>query len=163
VAVPRQGFKTNEFVVYPAHGVGQIVLRSRSRKSPAQARTFRHRLRKGQDDVAGAGRQGASVGMRKLSDPDLVKRALKLSRAAPASSAPCGRAARRNTKRRSIRATSSQSPKWCAISTAPNRSPSSPIPSVSSMKRRSIAWPREIAAVQHVTETEAVKEIDEAA
>ncbi len=21
----RQGFKTNEFIVYPAHGVGQIV------------------------------------------------------------------------------------------------------------------------------------------
>ena len=22
----RQGFKTNEFIVYPAHGVGQIVV-----------------------------------------------------------------------------------------------------------------------------------------
>ena len=24
-ATQRQGFKTNEFIVYPAHGVGQIV------------------------------------------------------------------------------------------------------------------------------------------
>ena len=30
----RQGFKTNEFIVYPAHGVGQIVA-SKSRRLPA--------------------------------------------------------------------------------------------------------------------------------
>jgi CarD family transcriptional regulator len=33
VLTQRQGFKTNEFVVYPAHGVGQILARSKM-KSP---------------------------------------------------------------------------------------------------------------------------------
>ena len=46
-----------------------------------------------------------SVGMRKLAEEDWSRRRSTPSPAAPASSAPCGRAAPRNTKPRSIRAT----------------------------------------------------------
>ena len=52
----RQGFKTSEFIVYPAHGVGRSS-RSRSRKLRAPARAVRHQLRQGQDDAAGSHRQ----------------------------------------------------------------------------------------------------------
>ena len=80
----------------------------------------------------------------------------------PASSAPCGRAVPRNTKPRSIPATSSPSPRSCATCI---RSESQPEQSYSERQLYEAALDRlsrEIAAVQHVTETEAVKEIEAA-
>jgi RNA polymerase-interacting CarD/CdnL/TRCF family regulator len=44
----------------------------------------------------------ASVGMRKLGDPAVVKKAMETVAAARGSSAPCGAAVPRNTKPRSI-------------------------------------------------------------
>ena len=48
----RQGFKTSEFIVYPAHGVGQIVAIEEQEIAGRQARAVRHQLPEGQDDAA---------------------------------------------------------------------------------------------------------------
>ena len=53
-----------------------------------------------------------------------------------------------------------RSPKWSAISIGRNRSPSSPTANVSSTRPRLIACRARSRSVQHVTETEAVKEIE---
>ena len=53
----RQGFKTNEFIVYPAHGVGQILAIEEQEIAGRQARAVRHQLHQGQDDAAGSDRQ----------------------------------------------------------------------------------------------------------
>ena len=134
----RQGFKTNEFIVYPAHGVGQILAIEEQEIAGRQARAVRHQLRQGQDDAAGSDRQDrvgrhAQAGRSRRWSSARSRR----SRAARASSAPCGRAGRRNTKPRSIPATSSPSPRWCATCTGRTPSRSSPIPSGSFTKPRS--------------------------
>ena len=106
VVTQRQGFKANEFVVYPAHGVGMITYINGAGSRGPQARTLRHFFRAGQADAARPDRQDdKSVGMRKLAEEDGGQEERWTRRpAAPASSAPCGRAARRNTKPRSTRA-----------------------------------------------------------
>ena len=53
----RQGFKTNEFIVYPAHGVGQIIAIEEQEIAGREARAVRHQLHQGQDDVARSDRQ----------------------------------------------------------------------------------------------------------
>ena len=101
----RHGYKMGEFVVYPAHGVGQILAIEEQEVAGLKLEAVRDLLREGQDDAARSDRQGHDRGMRKLAENTLVTKALTRSRAAPASSAPCGRAAPRNTKPRSIPAT----------------------------------------------------------
>ena len=54
----RQGFKTQEFIVYPAHGVGQIVCDRGAGGRRRAARAVRHQFRQGQDDAAGADLEG---------------------------------------------------------------------------------------------------------
>ena len=54
--------------------------RSRDRRAGdcgLQARVVRHHLRQGQDDAAGSDREDCAVGMRKLAEPAMVKRALE--------------------------------------------------------------------------------------
>ncbi len=72
----RQGFKIGEFVVYPAHGVGQIVSIDEQEIAGTELEFLvinfakdKMRLRVPTDKIA-------SVGMRKLADGLLVKRAL---------------------------------------------------------------------------------------
>ena len=101
-----------------------------------------------------------SVGMRKLAEGPLVKRALDTLKGRRASSARCGHAGRRNTKPRSIPATLSPSPRWCATCI---RSETQPEQSYSERQLYEAALDRlsrEIAAVQRITETEAIKEIE---
>src|SRR6185312_10603641 len=43
----RQGFKTNEFIVYPAHGVGQIVCDRGARSRGGEAGAVRHQFHQG--------------------------------------------------------------------------------------------------------------------
>jgi CarD family transcriptional regulator len=75
-AAPRHGFKTHEFVVYPAHGVGQIVAIEEQEVAGFRLELFVITFVKDKMMLRVPVGKAASVGMRKLSDPDLVKRAL---------------------------------------------------------------------------------------
>ena len=73
----RQGFKTNEFVVYPAHGVGQILAIEEQEIAGAKLELFVINFIKDKMTLRVPTAKVANVGMRKLSDPLLVKRALE--------------------------------------------------------------------------------------
>jgi CarD family transcriptional regulator len=75
-AAPRHGFKANEFVVYPAHGVGQIVAIEEQEVAGFRLELFVITFVKDKMMLRVPVGKAASVGMRKLSDPDLVKKAL---------------------------------------------------------------------------------------
>ena len=75
-AAPRHGFKANEFVVYPAHGVGQIVAIEEQEVAGFRLELFVITFVKDKMMLRVPVGKAPSVGMRKLSDPDLVKRAL---------------------------------------------------------------------------------------
>ena len=53
----RQGFKTGEFIVYPAHGVGQIVAIEEQEVAGSTLELFVNQLCQGQDDLAGSDRE----------------------------------------------------------------------------------------------------------
>ncbi len=137
VLTQRQGFKTNEFVVYPAHGVGQILAIEEQEIAGAKLELFVINFMKDKMTLRVPTAKVANVGMRKLSDPALVKRALETLKGRARVKRTMCPAGRRNMKRRSIREISSRSPKWCVISIARNRSPNSPTANVSSMKQPS--------------------------
>ena len=159
----RQGFKTNEFIVYPAHGVGQIIAIEEQEVAGAKLELFvinfvKDKMTLRVPTAKIVSRRHAQARRRRRSSSARSRR----SRAAPASSAPCGRAGRRNTKPRSIPATSSPLPRLCATC---YRSETQPEQSYSERQLYEAALDRlsrEIAAVQRVTETEAVKEIEAA-
>jgi CarD family transcriptional regulator len=75
-AAPRHGFKANEYVVYPAHGVGQIVAVEEQEVAGFRLELFVITFVKDKMMLRVPVGKASSVGMRKLSDPDLVKRAL---------------------------------------------------------------------------------------
>ena len=77
VLTQRQGFKTNEFVVYPAHGVGQILAIEEQEIAGAKLELFVINFIKDKMTLRVPTAKIANVGMRKLSEPDLVKRALE--------------------------------------------------------------------------------------
>src|SRR5262245_6623005 len=76
-ATQRQGFKTNEFVVYPAHGVGQILAIEEREIAGAKLELFVINFIKDKMTLRVPTAKVANVGMRKLSDPALVKKALE--------------------------------------------------------------------------------------
>src|SRR6202044_1536630 len=73
----RQGFKTSEFVVYPAHGVGQILAIEEQEIAGAKLELFVINFMKDKMTLRVPTAKVANVGMRKLSEPALVKRALE--------------------------------------------------------------------------------------
>src|SRR5581483_4600313 len=73
----RQGFKTNEFVVYPAHGVGQILAIEEQEIAGARLELFVINFIKDKMTLRVPTAKVANVGMRKLSEPVLVKKALE--------------------------------------------------------------------------------------
>ena len=73
----RQGFKTNEFIVYPAHGVGQIVAIEEQEVAGARLELFVINFVKDKMTLRVPTAKIAAVGMRKLSEGGLVKRALE--------------------------------------------------------------------------------------
>ena len=159
----RQGFKTNEFIVYPAHGVGQIIAIEEQEVAGAKLELFVINFIKDKMTLRVPTAKIVSVGMRKLAEAPLVKRALETLK---------GRAAHQAhhvvAPGAGIR---SQDQFWryrrhcrgCARPVTGRRpSPSNLTRSGSSMKPLSIGLSREIAAVQRVTETEAIKEIEAA-
>jgi CarD family transcriptional regulator len=72
----RHGFKTGEFIVYPAHGVGQIVSIDEQEVAGFKLELFVIHFIKDKMTLRVPTSKVASVGMRKLADSDLMKKAL---------------------------------------------------------------------------------------
>ena len=73
----RQGFKTHEFIVYPAHGVGQIVSIEEQEVAGARLELFVINFVKDKMTLRVPTSKVASVGMRKLAETPMVKKALE--------------------------------------------------------------------------------------
>jgi CarD family transcriptional regulator len=160
VLTQRQGFKTSEFVVYPAHGVGQILAIEEQEIAGARLELFVINFMKDKMTLRVPTAKVANVGMRKLSEPALVKRALETLK---------GRARVKRTmwsRRAQEYEAKINSGDIVAIAEVVRdlyRSESQPEQSYSERQLYEAALDRlsrEIAVVQHVTETEAVKEIE---
>ena len=160
VLTQRQGFKTNEFVVYPAHGVGQILAIEEQEIAGSKLELFVINFIKDKMTLRVPTAKVANVGMRKLSEPALVKRALETLK---------GRARVKRTmwsRRAQEYEAKINSGDIVAIAEVVRdlyRSESQPEQSYSERQLYEAALDRlsrEIAVVQHSTETEAVKEIE---
>ena len=75
--VQRQGFKTGEFIVYPSHGVGQIVDFEEQEVAGFSLELFIINFAKDKLTLKVPIPKIESVGMRKLAEPDLVEKSLK--------------------------------------------------------------------------------------
>ncbi|MGY0570962.1 CarD family transcriptional regulator [Bradyrhizobium sp. RDM12] len=160
VVTQRQGFKANEFVVYPAHGVGQILAIEEQEIAGAKLELFVINFIKDKMTLRVPTAKVANVGMRKLSEPVLVKKALETLK---------GRARVKRTmwsRRAQEYEAKINSGDIVAIAEVVRdlyRSESQPEQSYSERQLYEAALDRlsrEIAVVQHSTETEAVKEIE---
>jgi CarD family transcriptional regulator len=157
----KLGFKVNEFVVYPAHGVGQILSIEEQEIAGLKLELFVINFIKDKMTLRVPTSKIANVGMRKLSDPALVKKALETLK---------GRARIKRTmwsRRAQEYEAKINSGDIVAIAEVVRdlyRSESQPEQSYSERQLYEAALDRlsrEIAAVQHMTETEAVKEIEQ--
>lgn len=72
----RQGFKAGEFIVYPAHGVGEIVAIEEEEVAGFKLELFVISFAKDKMKLKVPLPKVAAVGMRKLSEPEAVQRAL---------------------------------------------------------------------------------------
>jgi CarD family transcriptional regulator len=72
---PRLGFKPHEFIVYPAHGVGQIVVIEEQVVAGFKLELFVISFIKDKMILKVPTSKAAAVGMRKLADADVVKKA----------------------------------------------------------------------------------------
>ena len=75
--VQRQGFKTGEFIVYPSHGVGQIVDFEEQEVAGFSLELFIIMFAKDKLTLKVPIPKIESVGMRKLAEPALVDKSLK--------------------------------------------------------------------------------------
>jgi CarD family transcriptional regulator len=73
---PKNGFKALDFVVYPAHGVGQIVAVEEETVAGFKLELFVISFVKDKMKLKVPLPKATSVGLRKLSDPDVLKRGL---------------------------------------------------------------------------------------
>jgi len=72
----RHGFRTNEYVVYPAHGVGRIVSIEEQEIAGAKLELFVINFEKDKMTLRVPTSKLESVGMRKLSEDKVLKKAL---------------------------------------------------------------------------------------
>jgi CarD family transcriptional regulator len=158
----RQGFKISEFIVYPAHGVGQIVSIEEQEVAGARLELFVINFVKDKMTLLVPTSKVASVGMRKLAETPVIKRALETLK---------GRARVKRTmwsRRAQEYEAKINSGDIVAIAEVVRdlyRSETQPEQSYSERQLYEAALDRlsrEIAAVQRITETEAVKEIEAA-
>ena len=158
----RQGFRTSEFIVYPAHGVGQILAIEEQEVAGAKLELFVINFVKDKMTLRVPTAKIAAVGMRKLSEPAMVKKALETLK---------GRARVKRTmwsRRAQEYEAKINSGDIVAIAEVVRdlyRSEQQPEQSYSERQLYEAALDRlsrEISAVQHITETEAVKEIEAA-
>jgi CarD family transcriptional regulator len=156
----RLGFKTNEFIVYPAHGVGQIVSIEEQEIAGAKLELFVINFIKDKMTLRVPTAKIVSVGMRKLAEAPLVKRALETLK---------GRARVKRTmwsRRAQEYEAKINSGDIVAIAEVVRdlyRSDAQPEQSYSERQLYEAALERlsrELSVVQKVTETEAVKEIE---
>src|SRR5690348_10958126 len=75
-ALSRQGFRTHEHVVYPAHGVGQIVRIEEQEIAGNKLELFVISFAKDKMTLRVPTSKASAVGMRKLAGPDIVKKSL---------------------------------------------------------------------------------------
>ena len=158
----RQGFKTHEFIVYPAHGVGQIMSIEEQEVAGARLELFVINFVKDKMTLRVPTSKVASVGMRKLAETPMVKRALETLK---------GRARIKRTmwsRRAQEYEAKINSGDIVAIAEVVRdlyRSETQPEQSYSERQLYEAALDRlsrEVAAVQRITETEAIKEIEAA-
>ncbi len=156
----RQGFKTTEFIVYPAHGVGQIMAIEEQEVAGARLELFVINFVKDKMTLRVPTSKIASVGMRKLAETPMVKRALETLK---------GRARIKRTmwsRRAQEYEAKINSGDIVAIAEVVRdlyRSESQPEQSYSERQLYEAAidrLAREVSAVQRITETEAIKEIE---
>jgi CarD family transcriptional regulator len=74
----RQGFKTGEAIVYPAHGVGQIIAIEEQDIAGHKLELFVIEFLKDKMCLKVPVTKANSIGMRKLADPKFVEAALKV-------------------------------------------------------------------------------------
>ncbi len=74
----RQGFKVNEFVVYPAHGVGQIVSIEEQEVAGFKLELFVISFSKDKMTLRVPTSKVTAVGMRKISEPEAARRSLEI-------------------------------------------------------------------------------------
>ncbi|MFY9698834.1 MAG: CarD family transcriptional regulator [Rhodoplanes sp.] len=158
----RQGFKTGEFIVYPAHGVGQIMTIEEQEVAGHKLELFVINFVKDKMTLRVPTAKIAAVGMRKLAEPPIVKRALETLK---------GRARIKRTmwSRRAqeyeAKINSGNIVFIAEVVRDLYRSESQPEQSYSERQLYEAALDRlarEISAVQRITDTEAVKEIEAA-
>jgi CarD family transcriptional regulator len=156
----RQGFRTHEHIVYPAHGVGQIVRIEEQEVAGFKLEVFVISFAKDKMTLRVPTSKAASVGMRKLSAPDVVKKALDTLK---------GRARIKRTmwsRRAQEYEAKINSGDLIAIAEVVRdlfRSESQPEQSYSERQLYEAALDRivrELASVQNITETEAQKLIE---
>ncbi|CAH1656169.1 MAG: CarD family transcriptional regulator [Chelatococcus sp.] len=158
----RQGFKTGESIVYPAHGVGQIVAIEEQEVAGYKLELFVITFEKDKMTLRVPTAKAASVGMRKLAESPLVGKALETL---------TGRARVKRTmwsRRAQEYEAKINSGDLIAIAEVVRdlyRSDAQPEQSYSERQLYEAAIDRilrEISAVNEITETEAMKLIDDA-
>ncbi|SFI55537.1 CarD family transcriptional regulator [Aerobium aerolatum] len=77
-AATRHGFKTGEYIVYPAHGVGQIAAIEEQEVAGMTLELFVIDFQKDKMRLKVPVAKATTIGMRKLSETDYVDRALKV-------------------------------------------------------------------------------------
>ncbi|MGL4438216.1 MAG: CarD family transcriptional regulator [Bosea sp. (in: a-proteobacteria)] len=156
----RLGYKTGEFVVYPAHGVGQIVGIEEQEVAGFKLELFVVSFAKDKMTLRVPTAKAATVGMRKLADEAVVTKALETL---------TGRARVKRTmwsRRAQEYEAKINSGDIVAISEVVrdlHRSEAQPEQSYSERQLYEAALDRmvrEIAAVDDVTDTEALKKIE---
>ena len=156
----RQGFKTGEFIVYPAHGVGQIVSIEEQEVAGCKLELFVITFVKDKMTLRVPTAKIVAVGMRKLAEASIVKRSLETLK---------GRARIKRTmwsRRAQEYEAKINSGNIVAIAEVVRdlfRSESQPEQSYSERQLYEAALDRlsrEVSAVQRITETEAIKEIE---
>ena len=156
----KQGFKTGEYIVYPSHGVGRIVSIDEQEVAGFKLELFVITFAKDKMTLRVPTTKVTSVGMRKLAEPALVERSLDTLK---------GRARIKRTmwsRRAQEYEAKINSGDIVAIAEVVRdlyRSDTQPEQSYSERQLYEAALDRlsrEISAVQRITETEAVKEIE---
>ena len=156
----RHGFKSGEFIVYPAHGVGQIISIDEQEVAGHKLELFVIDFAKDKMRLKVPVAKAAAIGMRKLSETDYVERALKVLQ---------GRARVKRTmwSRRAqeydAKINSGDLLSIAEVVRDLYRAETQPEQSYSERQLYEAAldrMAREIAAVNHVSETEAVRMIE---
>lgn len=160
-AAVRNGFKTGEHIVYPAHGVGQIVSIEEQEIAGLKLDLFVIVFEKDKMTLRVPTAKAEQVGMRKLAEPETVDKALEIIK---------GRARVKRTmwsRRAQEYEAKINSGDLIAISEVVrdlHRAASQPEQSYSERQLYEAAldrMAREISAVSKMTETEAIRRIED--